>query len=361
LTNRTVTTTSTHSLHPTRRTARILLAGAVLALSFGLGATAARAQAPTAGEALPGRGISVQPLQSSLAEETFQAVLVGRALERLGYDVQPIKEIEYATAHVAIANGDATFMADHWDPLHAEFYKNAGGDAKLFRKGVYSSNAVQGYLIDRKTAEAHHITRIDQLKDPKIAALFDTNGDGRADMTGCNPGWGCEGVIEHQLTAYGLRNTVTHVQGSYAALMADTIARFKQGQPILYYTWTPYWVSSVLRPGKDVVWLQVPFSALPGQQAGTDTQLPNGKNYGFIPNHQRIVANKRFTDANPAAARLFEVMQLPVADINAQNLAMRERQNSMADVQRHADGWIRAHQSTFDGWIARALAAAGQK
>ena len=85
------------------------------------------------------------------------------------------------------------------------------------------------------------------------------------------PGWGCELVIEHQLTAYKLRGTVTHNQGSYAALITDTIARYKQGKPILYYTWTPYWVSGVLQPGKDVVWLQVPHSSLPGEQAKLST------------------------------------------------------------------------------------------
>lgn len=306
---------------------------------------------------LPGKGVTVQPLQSSIAEESFQTLLVGRALEKLGYTVQPTKEVEYPTAHVAIAQGDATYMANHWDPLHADFYKNAGGDARLSRTGSYSQNAVQGYLIDKKTADQYGITRIDQLKDPKLAQLFDTNGDGKADLTGCTPGWGCEGAIEHQLTAYGLRNTVTHVQGSYSALIADTIARFRQGQPILYYTWTPYWVSGVLRPGQEVVWLQVPHSALPGDQAGVDTELPNGRNYGFIPNQQRIVANRQFTDQNPAAAKLFEVMQLPVGDINAQNLAMRDGHNRPADLARHADGWIRAHQATFDGWIAQALAA----
>ena len=343
--------------HRTRRTAAA--AACILAGALSLAPALA---APAAGDAaaLPGKGVQVQPLQSSNAEETFQTLLVSRALQQLGYETQPIKEIEYATAHVAIANGDATFMADHWDPLHADFYKNAGGDAKLWRKGAYSPNAVQGYLIDRKTAEQYRITHIDQLKDPKIAALFDANGDGRADLTGCNPGWGCEGVIDHQLKDFGLSRTVTHVQGSYAALMADTIARYRQGKPILYYTWTPYWVSGVLRPGRDVVWLQVPRSSLPGEQAGIDTKLPDGKNYGFIPNVQKIVANRAFADRNPAAAKLFEVMELPVADINAQNLAMRNGQARQADIERHVDGWIRAHQAAFDGWIRQAREAAAR-
>jgi glycine betaine/proline transport system substrate-binding protein len=325
-----------------------------IAVAAGLLATSAAAMAQT----LPGKGIKVQPLQSSIAEETFQTLLVSRALARLGYDVQPIREIEYATAYVAIANGDATLMAASWNPLHDDFFKNAGGDAKLWRQGTYSTNALQGYLIDKKTADAHKIRSIDQLKDPAIAKLFDTDGDGKADLTGCNPGWGCEGVINHHLQAYGIAGTVKHVQGSYAALMADTITRHKEGKPILYYTWTPYWVSGVLKPGADVVWLQVPFSALPGAQKGTDTKLPNGQNYGFIPNTQHVVANKAFADANPAAAKLLSVMQLPVGDINAQNLRMRNGENKAADIARHTDGWIKAHQKVFDGWIAQARAAA---
>ena len=306
----------------------------------------------------PGQGVKVQPLKSSIAEESFQTLLVMKALQQLGYDVQAMQEVEYPTAHLAIGNGDATFMATHWNPLHNDYYKNAGGDAKLYRQGVYSDNAAQGYLIDKKTADAHNITHLDQLKDPKLAKLFDADGDGKADLTGCNPGWGCEAMIEHHLDAYQLRNTVTHQQGTYSALIADTITRFKSGKPVLYYTWTPYWVSNELKPGTDVVWLEVPFSSAPGEQKGTDTRLPNGKNYGFVVNKQHILANKAWAEKNPAAAKLFAIMQLPVGDINAQNHLMSQGQGKPADVERHVNGWIQAHQKTFDGWLAQARAAA---
>ncbi|KOO10132.1 glycine/betaine ABC transporter substrate-binding protein, partial [Vibrio xuii] len=39
-------------------------------------------------EKLPGEGVTVQPVQSTVAEETFQTLIVNRALEELGYDVQ---------------------------------------------------------------------------------------------------------------------------------------------------------------------------------------------------------------------------------------------------------------------------------
>jgi glycine betaine/proline transport system substrate-binding protein len=343
--NMTVTTSTTRL----RSSAVTLLAASMLTLS-----------APGLAADLPGTGIKMQGLQNTIAEGTFQTLLVNRALVKLGYDVQATKEITPVTAHVAIANGDATFMADHWDPLHTNFYTNAGGDAKLSMTGVYSDNSAQGYLIDKASADKYNITNISQMADPKIAKLFDNDGDGTADMTGCDPGWGCEEAIEHHLTAYKLRGHVTHKQGNYAALIADTLVRYKEGKPVFYYTWTPYWVSAVMKPGIDVVWLEVPFSSLPGSQKQVETKLPNGKNYGFVVNQQKIVANKLFVEANPATAKLFEVMKLSSADINAQNMRMNQGEDSMADIERHTDAWISSHQALFDGWIAQAMTAAKQ-
>ncbi|WFQ81454.1 glycine betaine/L-proline ABC transporter substrate-binding protein ProX [Xenorhabdus sp. SF857] len=308
---------------------------------------------------LPGKGISVQPLQSTISEETFQTLIVCSALEKLGYDVKPIKEVDYNVAYTSIAAGDATFMAVSWVPLHDVPYKAAGGDNIFYRKGNYVVNAAQGYLIDKKTAEKYHITNIAQLKDPKLAKLFDTNGDGKADLTGCKPGWGCESAINHHLTAYGLENTVKQNQGNYAVMMADTIARYRAGKPILYYTWTPYWVSDVLKPGKDVIWLQVPFSAT-GEGEPLNTQLPNGRNYGFPPSSMRIVANKAWAEKNPAAAKLFAVMTLPITDISAQNRLMHSAKISEADIKRQAEDWIKSHQKTVDSWLKTARKAANK-
>lgn len=323
-----------------------------------LAITTLASASPAFSATLPGKGVVVNAVQSSLPEETFQTELVNRALQALGYDVQPIKEVDYNVAYTAIASGDATYMAVNWDPLQKDMYASAGGDNKFYRQGTYISGAAQGYLIDKKTADKYNIHDISQLKDPNIAKLFDADGDGKADLAGCNPGWVCGSVISTQIEAYGLSNTVVQNQGNYSAIIADTLTRFKAGKPVLYYTWTPYWVSDELKPGKDVVWLTVPHSANPGSQKDLDTTLPNGKNYGFPVNNEHIVANKAWAQANPAAAKLFAVMKLPLADVNAQNLRMHEGQGSSDDIDRHVDGWIASHQATFDGWVKQAAAVA---
>ena len=304
---------------------------------------------------LPGKGVSVQALHSPISEEAFQTIVLNEALKQLGYDVQDIKEVDYSAAYTSIANGDATFMPVNWFPLHNTMYKNAGGDIVFYREGFYIEGAVQGYLIDKKTADKYNISNIAQFKEPKIATLFDTDNDGKADLTGCQAGWGCEGVIEHQLDAFELRDTVTHKQGQYAAIIADTIARYKEDKPVFYYTWTPYWVSGKLVPGQDVVWLEVPFSSNPND---TDTALPNGKNYGFDINSQRIVANRSFAQKNPAAAKLFEVAKLPINDVSAQNMLISNGEDSQKQIHQHAKNWIKANQDTFDSWLAEARKAA---
>jgi len=336
-----------------RRRSLGLLAALAAAITLSGPSTALSAEA-----ARPGAGIEVQPVKSSIAEETFQTLIVMKALAELGYDVKPIKEIEYAAAYAALATGDATFLASSWLPLQIDFYEKAGGDAKLFKQGVYSEGALQGYLIDKKTAEKYKITNLGQLKDPQLAKLFDANGDGKADLAGCNPGWGCEGVIEHQLDAFELRETVTHNQGVYSAIIADTIARHQAGKPVLYYTWTPYWVSGVLVPGQDVEWLEVPFSSLPGERKGVSTKLSDGRDFGFEVNSQYIVANRVFAETNPAAARLFAVMQLSNNDISAQNRRMRDGEKTEAEIERHAEAWIKTHRDTFDHWLKQAREAA---
>lgn len=305
-------------------------------------------------QAQPGKGISIQAVQSPITEEGFQTEVINLLLAELGYSIQPTKEADYGAAYLAVANGDATFMAVNWYPHHGDMYENAGGDAAFYREGTYITGAAQGYLIDKKTADKYQITNLDQLKNPKIAALFDYNKDGKADLVGCQAGWGCEKFVNHQINAYGLTNTVTHHQGQYNAMMADLITRYNQGESVLYYTWTPYWVSGVLKPNEDVVWLQVPFSANPYD---TNTELENGKNYGFMVSDQRIVANKDFAAANPAAATLFKVAKLPVNAISAENLLVSEGEDSNEQVKQHAQNWINANRATVDDWLGQARAA----
>ncbi|APG83403.1 glycine betaine-binding periplasmic protein Flags: Precursor [Sinorhizobium americanum CCGM7] len=293
---------------------------------------------------------------SGITEELFQTFIVSEGLKELGYDVAEPTQTQVQLAHIAVGNGDLTFYAAHWEPLHEAFWKEAGGDEQLVRLGKLSSNSLQGYLIDKKTEESSSIKFIEDLKDPEKAKLFDTNGNGKADLYGCEPGWGCERVIEHQLDAYGLRDTVEHQQGGYFTIIPDAIERIKEGKPTLYYTWTPLWVSAVLKPGENVVWLNVKETSLPDDQSG-NTSVEGLGNLGFPVNDQMVIANAVFVKNNPKAKKLFELLQIPIEDINAENQLVNEGEKSMEQIEKHATDWIAGHKEQWDKWIAEAKAA----
>ncbi|WP_170433206.1 glycine betaine/L-proline ABC transporter substrate-binding protein ProX [Ruegeria arenilitoris] len=303
----------------------------------------------------PGEGVTVRPVIQPIAEEIFQHRILFKALNDLGYDVAEPEEVQAQTLHLALGTGDADFTAVHWNGLHDTFFQESGGDDVLEKVGTLIDGALQGYLVNKAAYDAG-VQNLADLQDPEKAALFDADGDGKADLAGCVPGWGCERVIEHQLDEFGLRDTVNHNQGEYNAIIADTIARSEGGENVLYYTWTPYWVSGVLVPGENVEFLAVPYSSLPdGATAETTFE---GKDLGFAVDSIRVVATDEFLTANPAAEKLFELAKIDINDISAQNKKIADGEDSSEDIDRHVDEWIAANQAAYDSWLEAARAAA---
>jgi glycine betaine/proline transport system substrate-binding protein len=309
---------------------------------------------------LPGTGITVRPVQQTEILGQFQVGIVVAGLEKLGYTVAPAKTLNVALYYAAVAQGDADFGAQSWWPAHKFAYEHAGGASKMTLLGNVVAGATQGYYVDKRTAEQYKLTNLAQLKDPKIAALFasDETG-GKAGLIGCEPGWACEKIIDYQIQAYGLANTVEQVKGTASILFASIVSKYKNGDRILYYTFTPLWVNSVLVAGRDVSSLAVPFTALP---AGTTdgpphTIGPDGRNVGWETTDLKVVVNNDFIAKNPAAKRWFELVTIPVDDVNREAFVIQSGEKSPEQIQGHAQKWIAAHQAQFDGWVDQVLAA----
>ncbi len=307
---------------------------------------------------LPGKGIVVRPTSGLETYGIFITEIVNIGLEKLGYEVKSQKQLNVPAMHIAVSNGDLDFAGTHWEAAHQEFFDNNGGEEKLERLGTLISNSTMGYQIDKKTAEEYNITNLSQLQDSKIAQLFDSDGDGKANLIGCTAGWMCERVITHHLQAYGLEDTVEQIQGDYSALLADALVRYREGKPILFFAWKPHWFASVLREGEDVEWLNVPFTSLVGTMENfteKDTSF-NGKNLGFPVDNVRILGNKKFLDTNPVAQNLFEQIEIPLDDVNLQQEKVKNGENKPIDIRRHAQEWVASHQGLFDSWLEVAIA-----
>jgi len=303
----------------------------------------------------------------------FQAEIFKTLLENLGYEVHGPQTMDNEEFYLSAARGEIDLWANGWFPSHKPFLGDDRVQGKLEAVGFeVIAGALQGYLVDKKTADALGITSLGDLKNPRIAKAFDRDGNGKADLIGCNVGWGCERVVEHHLDAYDLRATVEHIQGNYSPLMDDTVARFKQGGSILFYSWTPNWTVGTLVPGKDVVWLQVPFASLPKEKEdlkdltvikGVPGCVADPCAMGFPPNDIRVVANKLFLAHYPDIRRLLELVEIPLEDISRQNAKMLDGEDAIEDILRHAEEWIERHRNKVGLWLeeAKALQAAKER
>jgi glycine betaine/proline transport system substrate-binding protein len=122
-----------------------------------------------------------------------------------------------------------------------------------------------------------------------------------------------------------------------------------------------------LKPGEDVMWIEVPEVNLPDAMKdledaatveGVEGCVNDPCKLGFPANDIRPVANSEFLDENPAVRALLETASIPITDIFSQNAKMNNGEGDPEDVARHASEWIEAHADLVDGWLEKARAAA---
>lgn len=307
---------------------------------------------------MPGKGKTVHPARATWTTGFFLEALYSRALEDLGYKVDDAKDLSNPIFYQSVTQGDVDFWANGWFPLHdAQLPKNFDEHAMI---AGYSAKggALQGYLVSKRDAEKYNIKSVEDFARPEVKKAFDANGDGKADMISCPPGWGCEKANNEMLEKTGLGKDINQIKANYSAAMADGIARYNAGQPIFFYTWTPNWTVFKLKPGEDVVWINVPEKGYENTKAtGVKGAVTDPIYMGFIPNDIAVVANKDFLKANPAVAKMFSLIHVKLVDIASQNNKMFEGEDSQKDIEKHVEEWIKKNQDQWNKWLKEAKAA----
>jgi len=316
---------------------------------------------------LPGEGVEVKPARATWNTGYFQEALVRAGLEELGFEVEKPKELTNPLFYQSVMLGDLDYWTNGWFPNHTSQMPKRSEERVEVVGYVAKAGGLQGYLVSKRDVEKYNIKSLEDFKRPEVKKAFDDNGDGKADLTACPPGWGCEKVITHHFDVYDLDDHINAIKAGYSASMADTMARYNAGKPIFFYTWAPNWTIGKLVPGKDVMWINVPEikpleSQMPGKDrmtvSGIEGSVTDPLKAGFVVSDIQVVANKKFLNENPAAKKFFEVFTLPLADISAQNTKMQDGEKSQDDIERHAQEWIKANQEKWNGWLDAARKAA---
>ncbi len=325
---------------------------AIAALAL-LGSVAMPAMAVEA----PGEGKTIKMAQATWDTGWFHSEIYKQLFEELGYTVDGPTTLDNPPFYQAVGYGDVDLWVNGWFPIH-DTYRPAFEESAEIIGAVAAGGALQGYLVDKASAEKFDIKTLDDFKRDEVKEAFDRDGDGKADLVACPPGWGCEVAIEGHLTEYGLKDHINEIKASYSASMADAVAAHDSGEPILFYTWTPNWTVNELKLGEDVVWIQVPEEANEeNAAAGIASCVADPCVMGFEANDIVPVANSKFLEENPAVAAVLKTASIPLEDIFAQNSAMNDGADSPEDIKKQASDWIEKNREMVDGWLEEARKA----
>lgn len=333
-------------------------------LGIALGALVAAS--PVLAQQLPGDGKTVRYARNdSLGANYVMDEILVAALKELGYEVD-VRTIGVPAYFQGAAQGDLDMAAAINYPQREPQYETVKDTVDLIGTGaIGNGGGINGYVVDKATADKHGITDIGMLSDPEIAKVFDSDGDGLANLANCDPGWSCGDVVDYQLKEFGLTDTVESIRAKYEPLMAEVFARYRGGEPVLFYTWSPSFVTQELKPGQEVVWVPIPRDAAPegvtikkhlvdgvvGCAGGQESCRMATGSWNW-----QMTGNRAFLDGNPAVRKLGEQMVWPLATWSEWEGQMKADSSDRA-IRKIAEEWIAANRDQFDKWIAEAKAA----
>ncbi len=137
-------------------------------------------------------------------------------------------------------------------------------DSSVVHAGTIFEEAVQGWFVPRYVIEgddeagiepvAPDLASVEDLPD-YIDLFEDPESPGSGRLLGGIDGWEVTEINRYKLEAYGLADTYNFVSaGSAAAYDAAIVAEIDDGEPVLFYYWTPAWIPGVY----DLVQLEEP-------------------------------------------------------------------------------------------------------
>ncbi len=346
-----------------------------LLLAFGIFAAACGDDTETTA------GGPVTMAKADWATEDPNAYVIRALLTELGYDVSDPADLELgpSNAYIAMASGDADFWINSWYPGHNSWLANElpdgskVGDHLTVVGEMMMAGGLQGILVTKPFAEEFGLTSLDDFNsNPDAIAAYDAQDpspdNGVADIYGCQESWTCDDILTAQIAFSGWENIEQTIAG-YDAMVAEAITKANAGEPAIIYTWTPSAYITELRPGDNVVWLEVndvlddsnptgveggeEYDQRPGTATIGEAACPGSVGtcqLGWIAADIQATANTEWLDANPSAEKLLELFEMDVVEVSLLNVEM----DGGADVEALATTWIAANRGIVDEWLEEA-------
>ena len=245
--------------------------------------------------------------------------------------------------------GDIDVHPDVWLPNQESFtnkYVEEAGTVTL-SSNPYQGN--QGFCVTKDFGEANNITDIADLGRPDVAALMDSDGNGKGEMWIGAPGWASANVNEVKTRDYGLLDFIEPIRAEESVKTARIKDSIAKGEGYAFYCYEPHAVwfmfdvqmlteptydpaqYIMVQPSDDADWYEK--STVATKDALKDVQ---------------IAWSNSLVDRSPAIADFFANFQLEASDVSQLAYEISANGRDPAEV---AAEWVNANSDRVDSWL----------
>ena len=228
----------------------------------------------------------------------------------------------------------------NWQTAWDEYVDGTGG---VKTNGGYAGTSllyVPTYMTDK-------ITSIEDLKDPEIAAMFDSDGDGLGEYWAGDVTWASTKRWQVKFKSYGLDELWEPNIVSGDTFKAGLAAAYAASQPQLFYYWTP-----------EALHVQYDLTALeePTRYDGCEDLDLDAENWLEVSEFEcvgtaatvYVAYSASLEERNPAVAKMLSNMALTGDEVGGWIQEMFELKRDPAEV---AEEWIADNLDIVNGWI----------
>ncbi len=145
-----------------------------------------------------------------------------------------------------LARGDIDVIMEVWMGNPVQAFVDAVDAGTVVPVGSNFPDATEGWFVPRYVVEgpdaiAPGLRSVADLPD-YIELFTDPEEPDKGRFYNCPAGWVCEGVNSKKLIAYGLEDYYVNFRVSGQALVAAAESAVLQGEPVLFYYWSPTWL-----------------------------------------------------------------------------------------------------------------------
>lgn len=245
--------------------------------------------------------------------------------------------------------GDIDVHPDVWLPNQESFTKKYVDGAKSVTLSSNPYEGNQGFCVSQDFAKANSVTDIADLGRPDVAALMDSDGNGKGEMWIGAPGWASANVNEVKTRDYGLLDFVEPIRAEESVKTARIKDSIAKGEGYAFYCYKPHavWfmfdVEMLTEPANDPAkYVMVQPSDDPDWYTKSNVASKDA-----LKNVQ-IAWSNSLESRSPAIAEFFERFSLTADDVSNFAFEISGNGRDAAEVARE---WVEANPERVDAWL----------